>query len=84
MVAYRVKSEVTCTPILQTTKIAKYFFDWKYEKLKSKKALKRISANFIEYLNKTKTKIHEEVIYLNTEKAGTQLEIAMQWNDGWG
>jgi DNA gyrase subunit B len=40
-------------------------------------------VSFIEYLNKSKTKVHDDVIYFNTEKGGTQVEIAIQWNDGY-
>lgn len=37
---------------------------------------------FVEYLNKNKKSLHE-VIYLNKEKNGTQVELAMQYNDGY-
>lgn len=39
--------------------------------------------SFIEYLNRAKTKLHEEVIYFYAEATGIFLEVAMQWNDGY-
>jgi DNA gyrase subunit B len=37
--------------------------------------------SFVEYLNRAKTKIHDEVIYFYAEATGIFLEVAMQWND---
>ncbi|MGE3261399.1 MAG: DNA topoisomerase (ATP-hydrolyzing) subunit B [Bacteriovoracia bacterium] len=39
--------------------------------------------SYVEFLNRTKTKIHEDIIYLNGEKDDVQAEIAIQWNDGY-
>ena len=39
--------------------------------------------SFVEYINKAKTKIHKDVIYLYAESKGIYLEVAMQWNDGY-
>lgn len=39
--------------------------------------------SFVEFLNKTKGKLHEEVLYFNVEKDNIQVEIALQWNDGY-
>jgi len=39
--------------------------------------------SFVEFLNRAKTKIHEEVIYFYAETTGIYLELAMQWNDGY-
>jgi len=38
---------------------------------------------FISHLNKNKTPVHDEIIYFNTEDKGVQVEIAMQYNDGY-
>jgi len=38
--------------------------------------------SFVEFLNQNKTALHP-VIYLKTEKNGTQLELAMQYNSGY-
>ncbi len=39
--------------------------------------------SFVEYLNRAKTKLHEQVLYFYGEGTGIQLEVAMQWNDGY-
>ena len=42
--------------------------------------------SFVEHLNKNKTPVHPQPIYLSHELVATQrfeLEIAMQWNDGY-
>ena len=38
-------------------------------------------VSFVEHLNRGKNKIHNDVIYLQGEKNGVAIEIAMQWND---
>ncbi len=39
--------------------------------------------SFVEFINKAKTKLHKDVIYLYAETKGIYLEVAMQWNDGY-
>ncbi len=39
--------------------------------------------SFVEYLNRAKSPIHAHVIYLQGEKEGVDIEIAMQWNNGY-
>src|SRR5499426_1677438 len=39
--------------------------------------------SFVEHLNRAKTAIHAKVIYFEGEKDGVEVEIAMQWNDGY-
>jgi DNA gyrase subunit B len=38
---------------------------------------------FVTFLNQAKTVVHEEPIYMKGEKDGIQVEIALQWNDGY-
>lgn len=38
---------------------------------------------FVEHVNKTKTKLHPQPIYFNSTKDGVEAEIAMQWNDSY-
>jgi len=40
-------------------------------------------VSFVEHLNKTKTPIHQKVIYFAGEKEGVQMEFALQWNEGY-
>jgi DNA gyrase subunit B len=38
-------------------------------------------VSYVKYLNRTKTPIHPEPIYITGERNGTQIEIACQYND---
>ena len=39
--------------------------------------------SFVEHLNRAKTPIHEDVIYIQGSRDGVDVEIAMQWNSGY-
>ncbi|MCO5144361.1 MAG: DNA topoisomerase (ATP-hydrolyzing) subunit B [Oligoflexia bacterium] len=39
--------------------------------------------SYVEYLNRTKNKIHDEIIFIEGEKDDIQVEIAIQWNDSY-
>lgn len=41
-----------------------------------------ISA-FVKHLNRNKTPLHENVIYIDKEKDGITVQLAMQWNDSY-
>ena len=40
-------------------------------------------VSFVEHLNRVKTAVHSKVIYLHGDKDGTDVEIALQWNDSY-
>jgi len=40
-------------------------------------------ASFVEYLNRNKNVLHRKPIYFKAEKEGVELEIALQYNDGY-
>lgn len=37
-------------------------------------------AEFVEYINKTKTHLHPKIFYASNDKTDVQIEIAIQWN----
>ncbi|MEO5969857.1 MAG: DNA topoisomerase (ATP-hydrolyzing) subunit B [Bdellovibrionia bacterium] len=39
--------------------------------------------HFVEYLNKSKQKLHDQVIYLASQKETASVELALQWNDSY-
>ncbi len=38
---------------------------------------------FVEHLSKAKTPIHDKVIFLEGEREGVEIEVAMQWNESY-
>jgi len=38
---------------------------------------------FVRYLNRTKTAVHQTIIYFRTEQESTVVEVALQWNDSY-
>ena len=40
-------------------------------------------AAFVQHLNRNKTPLHANVIYIDKEKDGITLQLAMQWNDSY-
>src|SRR5262249_31379998 len=40
-------------------------------------------VSFVQHLNKNKTAVNEKPIYMRGEKDGIDVEIALQWNDGY-
>lgn len=40
-------------------------------------------VEFVKYLNKTKNPLHEDPLYLQKKLDGTEIEIAMQYNEGY-
>ncbi|KIH77658.1 DNA gyrase subunit B [Geoalkalibacter ferrihydriticus] len=40
-------------------------------------------ASFVEYLNRAKTPLHPQPIYISGEREGVDIEVAMQYNDGY-
>ena len=39
--------------------------------------------DFVEYINKSKTKLHNPPVYFNGKKDNIEVEICMQWNDSY-
>ncbi len=40
-------------------------------------------VSFVEHINKSKSKLHPNVIYFANEEGGTSAELALQWNDSY-
>ncbi|MGN6182091.1 MAG: DNA topoisomerase (ATP-hydrolyzing) subunit B [Thermoanaerobaculia bacterium] len=40
-------------------------------------------VSFVKDLNKNKTPLHDEPIFIRDERDGEQVEVALQWNDGY-
>ena len=40
-------------------------------------------SSFVEHLNRAKTAVHPKVVHFEGEKDAVEVEIAMQWNDGY-
>ncbi|HUO85315.1 MAG TPA: DNA gyrase subunit B, partial [Thermoanaerobaculia bacterium] len=40
-------------------------------------------VSFVDHLNRNKTAIHGQPIYISDERDGEQVEIALQWNEGY-
>lgn len=40
-------------------------------------------VSFVEYMNKSKEKLHDKVVYFANEKNMLAVELALQWNDGY-
>ncbi|MEE9394199.1 MAG: DNA topoisomerase (ATP-hydrolyzing) subunit B [Planctomycetota bacterium] len=40
-------------------------------------------VEFVHYLNENKNTVHDDVVYFQAEKGDTQIEVAMQYNDGY-
>jgi DNA gyrase subunit B len=40
-------------------------------------------VSFVEYLNQNKTSVNDKPIYMRGEREGIDVEIALQWNDGY-
>ena len=39
--------------------------------------------SYVEFLNRTKTKVHDDIVFLSGEKDEVIVEIALQWNDSY-
>src|SRR5690606_10017349 len=40
-------------------------------------------SSFVEFLNRSKTVLHEKPIFLSASREGVALDVALQWNDGY-
>ncbi|MBU0570583.1 MAG: DNA topoisomerase (ATP-hydrolyzing) subunit B [Candidatus Omnitrophica bacterium] len=40
-------------------------------------------VSFVEHINKNKNALHRKIVYLEKEKEGVQLEVALQYNEGY-
>jgi DNA gyrase subunit B len=40
-------------------------------------------VSFVQHLNRAKTPIHPDVVYLQGSREGIEIEIALQWNEGY-
>jgi DNA gyrase subunit B len=40
-------------------------------------------VSFVEHLNRSRQKVHNDIIYFKVEKSDSEVEVALQWNDGY-